>query len=231
VSFHLWVWVWVWLSFSCRSLADLSKYTYISMHINHRERERERETWIGSWRHSDCMLLCQAHTDTHTDTLIACAFVPEGKSLCPASILHVPLSRTHTSCLEEPTERSQHTRALNTHEHSKKPTHTDSHTHLLPSKGMYSMKRTLTAWSCVKATKSASSSSFIPRITTQFTSYIHTHTHTHILYTQKHTHSHTHTYYTNKHTYIHTCVYKRSGGNNRLGARATHTDTKTQTKT
>ena len=39
----------------------------------------------------------------------------------------------------------------------------------LPSKGMYSMKRTLMSASRVSATKSSSSSSFTPRITTQFT--------------------------------------------------------------
>jgi hypothetical protein len=39
----------------------------------------------------------------------------------------------------------------------------------LPSKGMYSMKRTLTLSCRVSATKSSSSSSFTPRMTTQFT--------------------------------------------------------------
>lgn len=40
-------------------------------------------------------------------------------------------------------------------------------THLLPSKGMYSMKRTSTSLWRVSSTKDVSSSSFLPRITTQ----------------------------------------------------------------
>ena len=41
--------------------------------------------------------------------------------------------------------------------------------HLFPSKGMYSMKRTFTGASRVRATKSRISSSFTPRISTTFT--------------------------------------------------------------
>jgi hypothetical protein len=74
------------------------------------------------------------------------------------------------------------TKRAHTHNHSHTqslthpPTHTHTHTHTnihgrgqthAPSNGMYSMKRTSTARARVSATKSSSSSSFTPRISTQ----------------------------------------------------------------
>jgi hypothetical protein len=86
-----------------------------------------------------------SHTHTHTHTPLAV----KRHVFNQANKL-----RTHTCCRQKACiQGSEHI----------------ANTHLLPSKGMYSMKRTLTALSCVKATKSPSSSSLIPRMTTQFT--------------------------------------------------------------